>query len=188
MTNKELTDMASQAAGMDALEWDDKLGFLCETLDASPRFYWNPLADDGDALRLAVKLGMQVSIGFKKVEAVIVGGIEGPIFQATENNRGNVLAATRRAIVRVAADFSNGKYKSHRTKGQSLESKDNKAPNFEINLRDYLAAKAMQGFAASDGTWRDGTVGMAKNAYQWADAMMAERDQDASQVAIPPNA
>lgn len=45
-----------------------------------------------------------------------------------------------------------------------------------MTLRDYFAAKAMQGFAA-DGTavWSDGVKGMARTAYIWADAMLEER-------------
>ena len=42
-----------------------------------------------------------------------------------------------------------------------------------MTLRDYFAAKAMQGFAADpNASWKDGVAGMAKTAYQWADAMM----------------
>jgi len=47
-----------------------------------------------------------------------------------------------------------------------------------MSLRDYFAAKAMQGFAVSDNTnWKDGLNGMAEFAYKWADAMLAEREK-----------
>ena len=43
-------------------------------------------------------------------------------------------------------------------------------------LRDYFAGLAMQGFAATPSRiWHNGTVGMAKNAYLWADFMIAVR-------------
>lgn len=46
-----------------------------------------------------------------------------------------------------------------------------------MTLRDYFAAKAMQGFAASEseasGHWPD--VAAAERAYEWADAMLAAR-------------
>jgi hypothetical protein len=47
-----------------------------------------------------------------------------------------------------------------------------------MTLRDYFAAKAMQGFA-SDGdlSWKDGVDGMARCAYEWADAMIRARLQ-----------
>ena len=46
-----------------------------------------------------------------------------------------------------------------------------------MQLRDYFAAKAMQGFAA-DGECRfqEGITGMAKKAYEWADAMIKARE------------
>ena len=45
-----------------------------------------------------------------------------------------------------------------------------------MSLRDYLAAKAMQGFAAdSYADWPNGLEGMARAAYQWADAMLEAR-------------
>jgi hypothetical protein len=53
--------------------------------------------------------------------------------------------------------------------------------NTGMTLRDYFAAKAMQGFAASDDrmveTWIDGLDSMARCAYQWADAMLKERGE-----------
>ena len=48
-----------------------------------------------------------------------------------------------------------------------------------MTLRDYFAAKAMQGFAADpEANWQDGTglPGMAICAYQWADAMLKARE------------
>lgn len=61
---------------------------------------WNPLTDDGDALRLAVKLGMRIDAGTKSLRecsAIAEGVIKSEKF----NDDG--LAATRRAIVRAAA-------------------------------------------------------------------------------------
>lgn len=50
------------------------------------------------------------------------------------------------------------------------------AQHFGMTLRDYFAAKAMQSFAADpNARWADGVTGMAKSAYQWADAMMEAR-------------
>jgi hypothetical protein len=48
---------------------------------------------------------------------------------------------------------------------------------YGMQLRDYFAAKAMQGFAA-DGECRfqEGITGMAKKAYEWADAMLKARE------------
>lgn len=67
---------------------------------------WNPLEDDGDALRLAVKLGLCVAI-FPKDHETMVGYPKG------EHDGGNIIeshnsdpfAATRRAIVMAAAEI-----------------------------------------------------------------------------------
>jgi hypothetical protein len=58
MTDKELLHAAAKAAGIDVGGWNsDREALFC---DAS--YFWNPLADDGDALRLAVKLQFGLSI------------------------------------------------------------------------------------------------------------------------------
>ena len=52
-----------------------------------------------------------------------------------------------------------------------------------MTLRDYFAAKAMQGFAAACAnendfeSWIENNHGMAKSAYEWADAMLKARDK-----------
>lgn len=58
---------------------------------------WNPLTDDGDALRLAVKLHMQVSITTESCRAETL-----PVLGVRVNDK-DELAATRRAIVSAAA-------------------------------------------------------------------------------------
>ena len=81
MTDKELLELAAKAAGFGAA----KTGRTCWTESEYPRNsgkhgalwnyvgymdtaeLWNPLTDDGDALRLAVKLGLQISEGVAEV-------------------------------------------------------------------------------------------------------------------------
>ena len=65
----------------------------------------------------------------------------------------------------------------------TLENYDNMRPaGAGMTLRDYFAAKAMQGLITSrhkdfeDG-WYDEDV-VAKSAYQMADAMLAERSKE----------
>lgn len=46
-----------------------------------------------------------------------------------------------------------------------------------MSLRDYFAAKAMQGFAADpQAAWKGGVTEMARCAYEWADAMLRARE------------
>ena len=98
MTDHELLELAAKAAGIykDALdcEWYDPHGYV--------RPDWNPLTDDGDALRLAVTLNMGISIPvFNKHRADVIS-FRHPLVNAIEEGN-DPYAATRRAIVRAAA-------------------------------------------------------------------------------------
>jgi hypothetical protein len=68
MTDKELLELAAKAAGYKV--WIRCNGKVLHSdiwknsnIEWTP---WNPLTDDGDALRLAVKLGLDVCIRFAK--------------------------------------------------------------------------------------------------------------------------
>lgn len=63
-------------------------------------FRWNPLNDDGDAFRLAVKLGVDLYVDENKTE-VWVTELNHPI----EYVSNDPYEATRRAIVRAAAEI-----------------------------------------------------------------------------------
>lgn len=97
-TDKELLEMAAKAAG-----YDIKQGRNCTRMHPAMNFYaaplWNPLENDGDALRLAVKLKVDVipSWGHYCV-CVIVGGDHFEEPQAPDE-----FSSMRRAIVRAAA-------------------------------------------------------------------------------------
>ena len=61
MSDKELLELAAKAAGITG-EWCDCADCIAGILTLGvDRGVWNPLTDDGDALRLAVKLGMRLS-------------------------------------------------------------------------------------------------------------------------------
>ena len=95
MTNRELLELAAKAAGVGG-QWE--FGYR----DANGRA-WNPLEDDGDALRLAVKLGITIMFDRSSVWCEQYGVLE--------RYNGDPCAATRRAIVRVAAAI--GAHKCH---------------------------------------------------------------------------
>jgi len=101
VSDRELLELAAKAAGIDYKpdnkDWkhDDHCAFwdyddLC-TCGAR----WNPLTDDGDALRLAVKLGLYDLRDLPFQES------NDPVWEAVPDP----LAATRRAIVRAAAEI-----------------------------------------------------------------------------------
>ena len=114
MSDRELLELAAKAAGVDYKpdnkDWkhDDHCAFwdyddLC-TCGAR----WNPLTDDGDALRLAVKLGLLVDCDsvLQEVEAVLVmRSHEDDYARMSEKYGTDPYAATRRAIVRAAAEI-----------------------------------------------------------------------------------
>ena len=103
MTDRELLKLAAKAAGVAGFWVDDGLN---TGSDATPAV-WNPITDDGDALRLAVKLEMQVSIGLRRINVAVYvdRSMNALPFNTREVNSDDLLAATRRAIVRAAAEI-----------------------------------------------------------------------------------
>ena len=99
MTDREMLEMAAKAAGY---EYAKHGGYI--VVDGIPG-NWNPLTDDGDALRLAVKLGLMIDIQ-NKVNATSVWTTDesgSADFDAAHGK--DPYAATRRAIVRAAAEI-----------------------------------------------------------------------------------
>ena len=107
MDDRELLELAAKAAGY--LNWTPRAkGLYIETGSSrgSSGFYWNPLDDDGDALRLAVKLGIDLEWrNDGRVAAYRHANANGHCFTAFESSREERDAATRRAIVRAAAEI-----------------------------------------------------------------------------------
>jgi hypothetical protein len=123
MTDKELLELAAKAAGIKQLYWaEDDLE--CDWVpSSSPQLpnhnvlekwtwkRWNPITDDGDALRLAVKLRLTIQHNYSGVFCY-----DNPDFadksqdtiEVWENN-GDPYKATRRAIVRAAAEIGKNK-------------------------------------------------------------------------------
>ena len=101
MTDRELLELAAKAAGIE--HGADRLDCGLSITLPSGRHYslprWNPLEDDGDALRLAVNLGMDVVTGQGRADAYCRG------VRVSEYHADDPYAATRRAIVRAAAEI-----------------------------------------------------------------------------------
>jgi len=107
MTDREMLELAARAAGL-SFKWrdgDPKWGpehvgpaaWINECWQA-----WNPLTDDGDALRLSVRLRMDVQHfeGLEMCEAC-----KHPYQACGEDYGCDPDAATRRAITRAAAEI-----------------------------------------------------------------------------------
>lgn len=106
MNDKTLLELAAKAAGYSTSKYWHNDGIHCSTEYAytDGAHGWNPLTDDGDALRLAVKLKMLVNVMTKGVQ-VDIENIEDAALESIESDP---YAATRRAITRAAAEIGKG--------------------------------------------------------------------------------
>ena len=96
MTDRELLEIVAKAAGIE--HGADRLD-CGVSLSHPPRRLpkWNPLTDDGDALRLATSMRMDITYFESSVRA------SGLYSDFHESYGTDPYAATRRAIVRAAA-------------------------------------------------------------------------------------
>lgn len=125
MTDSKLLELAAKAAGIEIC-WPEKYvtvrvnnwGDDDKELQPAPHLTkgdfvgkpWNPLTDDGDALRLAVALKLNVGVTDKDEDgyarAIVSCFIRSVQIRETLND--DPCAVTRRAIVRAAAEVSKG--------------------------------------------------------------------------------
>lgn len=113
MTDTELLKLAAKAAGV-CLHPADKLRYsfgnwgcdtTCKACNEDPSdAQWRPLTDDGDALRLAVALNIGIS-QYAGIHPGFVRAGENMGYSVTEQLGDDPCAATRRAIVRAAAEL-----------------------------------------------------------------------------------
>lgn len=127
MDDRTLLERAAKAAGvfltreklaaaLPKWEWSesfephhDEDGGMCGTfiwygsdgveIGGTDEFHWDPLNDDGDALRLAVALGLVVDCSRPSA------GEPFKLFHFGQDGADDLNAATRRAIVRAAAEI-----------------------------------------------------------------------------------
>lgn len=98
MTDRELLEMAAKAAWITSVGYG-RNGIATGRNGPCLVGYWNPLTDDGDALRLAVNVGIDVDQYGDRAETW-KASLDGFI---VEPYSCDPCAATRRAIVRAAA-------------------------------------------------------------------------------------
>lgn len=100
MNDRELLELAAKAAGIIGTSVTTLGGVPAIRINPHDLTPWNPLTDDGDALRLAVKLRIGIEINERSIVASWVGGeYELDVVYVNHDT------ATRRAIVRVAAEI-----------------------------------------------------------------------------------
>jgi hypothetical protein len=112
MDDRTLLELAAKAAGIEVIRsrlhdplLNDMLVKHSARNPGQENGPWNPRDDDGDALRLAAKLGLDIrfAIGF----GFVVAG--SPIDGPEESITSDPCAATRRAVTRAAAAIGESK-------------------------------------------------------------------------------
>ena len=113
MTDRELLKLAAKAAGIQFSELGGGARYAPQPGIMQPYVLWNPLTDDGDALRLAVKLaesapGTHFTLSISKIHdgrGFADAGFFSHINPTEQVVDPDLAAATRRAIVRAAAEI-----------------------------------------------------------------------------------
>ena len=104
MSDREMLEFAAKAAGIE-LRWHPDGTAYSDTRCSGYWGVWNPIADDGDAMRLMVRLRLEPRFidnsrsNGAEPSRVTLHNVAGIVV----NIDGDHLAATRRAIVRAAA-------------------------------------------------------------------------------------
>ena len=98
MTDRELLELAAKACGLEEAKMRIEFN------------QWNPLTDDGDALRLVVKLDFSSLLVWHYPEGAKSRKVWSPNCEYDKGNASEAygtdpLAATRRAITRAAAEI-----------------------------------------------------------------------------------
>lgn len=103
-TDKELLELAAKAAGIDGKYFESEEGICIHTgiYRAGFDYYWNPLLSDSEALRLAVKLHIEIGM-HPEHDTVTCEPKDDPASIITTEALDDY--GTRRAIVRAAAEI-----------------------------------------------------------------------------------
>ena len=102
--DRELLEAAAKAAGYETdmgRELEPRMHIRPTGSGYDQWRWWNPLTNSGDALELAVKLWLEIRVFNGKSHA----GRQGEFWYTEKGD--DPYAATRRAIVRAAADLAN---------------------------------------------------------------------------------
>jgi hypothetical protein len=113
-TDRELLELAAKAAGYDVKPHGNSR-YSPDLLFTLKGKNWNPLTDDGDALRLAVKLNLRLECMTKQTAvSTFDRKVSEPVDHTVDQGRTRwpfeqcPNAATRRAITRAAAQIGKG--------------------------------------------------------------------------------
>lgn len=102
MTDREMLELAARAAGYDFGEYGGRPARQVTTKIGTAWIYWNPLTDDGDALRLAVDLRFETDVTDSGVAVRTKCGLK--VLVSTKEEP-DLRAAARLATFRAAAEI-----------------------------------------------------------------------------------
>ena len=122
MIDRELLELAAKAAGLEVAIIHDFMCIPRESLSQHRRegdwMIWDPLENDCDALRLAVQCGIEISTvddepgadgRYCRACAGYTTEDNPRVHYVFEDHRGDLFAATRRAITHAAAEIGSTK-------------------------------------------------------------------------------
>lgn len=98
--DRELLEMAAKAAGKIPEEFKGSKNFLNGILDD-----WNPLTDDGQAMKLAVKLDISLRLDGDELIGIASWYRKGKLFRVVGNYHTGRTKDARRLIVLAAAEI-----------------------------------------------------------------------------------
>jgi hypothetical protein len=105
-TDRELLELAAKAAGeRGRVVQRHYRGALVDVFERVVGSFWMPHLDDGDALRLAVQLDISVRWHSVLNQAIARSPSLSEFVENGEDHSADRCAATRRAIVRAAAEI-----------------------------------------------------------------------------------
>ena len=103
MDSRELREMAARAAGFEVNVAKGGGSWINDGSKIWPK--WNPIDDDGDALRLALKIG--ISIEVIPAHDSVMAHVDNEHFSFSATEALDSFGA-RQAIIRVAAEIGRG--------------------------------------------------------------------------------
>lgn len=110
-TDRELLELAAKAAGMDGAkyqepeQWFETRYGLTQAMYHESTGYWSPLEDDGDALRLLVRIKGELGVWAGSSTHGPCTTLDHEEFSMVEPHGDDPAAATRKIIVRAAAEL-----------------------------------------------------------------------------------
>lgn len=104
MNDRELLEMAAKAAGYEVVDRSATVTLYIASDGCAGGVRWNPLTDDGDALRLALRLQFNLDLGYRgaSVENMFGKPLAEELCHKDSGREGE---CTRRAITRAAAEI-----------------------------------------------------------------------------------